>query len=158
MGNHTPGDGRYAVPRSASFPVDEHQRLQQFNQMLSVGNMQSNISAPGALAGSDSGGSRTHPSGNSMGTMSGLNRGSPMARPGFQGVASSSVLNSGSMLSSGMVAMPNTVNMHSGVSSNQGSPMLRPRDILHMIRVSQFWLQIALFPWLTSVIAPLVKL
>ncbi|XP_070034083.1 chromatin modification-related protein EAF1 B-like isoform X3 [Nicotiana tomentosiformis] len=144
LGNNFPSSSspvnasvRYAVPRSASFPVDEHQRLQQFNQMLSVGNMQSNISAPGALAGSDSGGARTHPSGNSMGTMSGLNRGSPMARPGFQGVASSSVLNSGSMLSSGMVAMPSTVNMHSGVSSNQGNPMLRPRDILHMIRPSQ---------------------
>ncbi|KAJ8527188.1 hypothetical protein K7X08_029665 [Anisodus acutangulus] len=128
---------RYAVPRSVSFPVDEQQRSQQYNQMLSGGNMQSNISAPGALAGSDSGGARTHPSGNSMGSLTGFNRGMPMARPGFQGIASSSMLNSGSMLSSGMVAMPSTVNMHSGVSSNQGNSMAIPRDVLHMIRPSQ---------------------
>ncbi|KAJ8559375.1 hypothetical protein K7X08_003433 [Anisodus acutangulus] len=130
-------DGRYAVPRSVSFPVDEQQRSQQYNQMLSGGNMQSNISATGALAGSDSGGARTNPSGNSMGTLTVFNRGMPMARPGFQGIASSSMLNSGSILSSGMVAMPSTVNMHSGVSSNQGNSMARPRDVLHMIRPSQ---------------------
>ncbi|XP_060177044.1 chromatin modification-related protein EAF1 B-like isoform X1 [Lycium barbarum] len=130
-------DGRYAVPRSVSFPVDEQQRSQQYNQILSGGNMLSNISAPGALAGSDSGGARTHPSGNSTGTLTGFNRSMPMARPGFQGIASSSMLNSGSMLSSGTVAMPSTVNMHSGVSSTQANSMVRPRDVLHMIRPSQ---------------------
>ncbi|XP_015079191.1 chromatin modification-related protein EAF1 B-like [Solanum pennellii] len=120
---------RYAVPRAVSFPVDEQQRSQQYNPMLS-GNMQSNKSAPGALAASDSGGARTHPSGNSMGALSGLNRGMAMARPGFQGIASSS------MLSSGTTTMPSTVNMQSGVSSNQGNSMSRPRDVLHMIRPS----------------------
>ncbi|KAM3373811.1 chromatin modification-related protein EAF1 B [Capsicum galapagoense] len=128
---------RYAVPRSAPFPVVEHQRTHQYNQMLSGGNVQSSTSSPGALAGGDNGGARTHPSGNNMGTLSGFNRGMPMARPGFQGMTSSSMLNSGSMLSSGVVAMPSTVNMQSGVSSNQGNSMSRSRDVLHMIRPSQ---------------------
>ncbi|CAN4101316.1 unnamed protein product [Withania somnifera] len=123
---------RYAVPRSGSFPVDEQQRSQLFNQMLSGSTMQSNISA-----GSDSGGARTHPSGNSMGTFSGFNRGMTMTRPGFQGNASSAMLNSGSVLSSGMVAMPSTVSMQSGVSSNQGNSVSRSRDVSHMIRPSQ---------------------
>lgn len=114
--------------------------------------MPSNITASGALAASDSGCARTHPSGNSMGALSGLNRGMAMARPGFQGIASPSMLNSGSMLSSGMVTMPSTVNMQSGVSSNQGNSMSRPRDVLHMIRVSLFWIQIALLLCLTSVL------
>ncbi|MCD9643581.1 hypothetical protein HAX54_031183, partial [Datura stramonium] len=127
-------DPRYVVPRSASLPVDEHQRLQQYNQMR---NMQSNTSASGVLATADRGGVRTLSSGNSTGMMGGINRGIPMARPGFQGVASSSTLNSGSMLSSGMVAMPNPVNMHSGVSSNQVNSMMRSRDGLHMMRPPQ---------------------
>ncbi|KAJ8534575.1 hypothetical protein K7X08_016303 [Anisodus acutangulus] len=127
-------DARYVVPRSASLPVDEHQRLQQYNQMR---NMQSNMSAPGVLATTDRGGVRTLSSGNNTGMMGGINRGSPMARAGFQGVASPSMLNSGSMLSSGMVAMPNTLNMHSGVSSNQVNSTMRPRDGLHMMRPPQ---------------------
>ncbi|XP_009621987.1 chromatin modification-related protein EAF1 B-like isoform X1 [Nicotiana tomentosiformis] len=127
-------DGRYVVPRSASLPVDEQQRFQQYNQMR---NMQSNMAAPGVLAATDRGGARILSSGNSTGMMCGINRGIPMARPGFQGVASSSILNSGSMLSSGMGAMPNTVNMHSGVSSNQVNSMMRPHDGLHMIRPPQ---------------------
>ncbi|CAN4098570.1 unnamed protein product [Withania somnifera] len=128
---------RYAVLRSGSFPVDEQQRSKQYNQMFSGGNMQSNVPAPGALAGGDSAGARTHPNGNSMGTLSGFNRGMPMAKPGFQGIASSSMLNSGSMLPSGMVAMPNTLNMQSGASSNQGNSLSRPHDVSHMIRPSQ---------------------
>ncbi|CAN4093728.1 unnamed protein product [Withania somnifera] len=127
-------DARYVVPRPASLPVDEHQRLQQYNQ---IRNMQSNISSPGVLTTADRGGVRTLSSGNSTGMMGGINRGNPMARPGFQGVASPSMLNSGSMLSSGMVAMPNTVNMHSGVSPNQVNSMMRPRDSLHMMRLPQ---------------------
>ncbi|XP_060180317.1 chromatin modification-related protein EAF1 B-like isoform X1 [Lycium barbarum] len=127
-------DARYVVPRSASLPVDENQRLQQYNQMR---NMQPNMSAPGVPATTDRGGVRTLSGGNSAGMMGGINRGIPMARPGFQAVASPSMLNSGSMLSSGMVTMPNTVNTHSGVSSNQVNSMMRPRDGLHMMRLPQ---------------------
>ncbi|XP_049408486.1 chromatin modification-related protein EAF1 B-like isoform X1 [Solanum stenotomum] len=126
-------EARY-VPRSASLPVDEHQRLQQYNQMR---NMQSNMSAPGVLATTDRGGVHTLSSGNSTGMMGGVNRGIPMARPGFQGVASPSMLNSGSMVSPGMVALPNSVNMHSGVSSNQVNSVMRPRDGLGMMRPPQ---------------------
>lgn len=132
--NSIPREARYVVPRSASLPVDAHQRLQQYNQMR---NMQSNMSAPGVLATTDRGGVHTLSSGNNMGMMGGINRGIPMARPGFQGVTSPSGLNSGSMLSPGMVAMPNTVNMHSEVSSNQVNSMMRPRDGFRMMRVSQ---------------------
>nr|XP_025888644.1 chromatin modification-related protein EAF1 B-like isoform X1 [Solanum lycopersicum]XP_025888645.1 chromatin modification-related protein EAF1 B-like isoform X1 [Solanum lycopersicum] len=126
-------EARY-VPRSASLPVDEHQRLQQYNQMR---NMQSNMSAPGVLATTDRGGVHTLSSGNSTGMMGGVNRSIPMARPGFQGVASPPMLNSGSMLSPGMVALPNSVNMHSGVSSNQVNSVMRPRDGLRMMRPPQ---------------------
>lgn len=75
---------------------------------------------------------RILPGGNSMGIMrGGLNRSLPMTRPGFQGIASQPAMNSPSMLSSGMVAMPSPVG-----GSGQGNPMLRPRDALHMMRVS----------------------
>ncbi|PHU07562.1 hypothetical protein BC332_24051 [Capsicum chinense] len=117
-------DARYVVSRPASLPVDD-QRLQHYNQMR---NMQSNMSAPGVLAATNRAGVRTLSSGNSTCIMGGINRGIPMARPGFQGVASPSMLNSGSMLSSGMVALSNTLNIHSGVRSNQVNSMMRPRD------------------------------
>ncbi|KAK4408678.1 Chromatin modification-related protein EAF1 B, partial [Sesamum angolense] len=46
-------DGRYGVPRSASFSADEHQRMQQYNQMISGRSMtQPNISN-GAPPGAD---------------------------------------------------------------------------------------------------------
>ena len=128
-------DGRYNVPRT-SLPADEQHRMQQCNQMLSDRNIQqSNLSFPGAVSGADHG---VHmlPGGNGMGMMCGMNRSMPMSRPDFQGMASSAMLNSGSMLSSNMVGIPNPVNMHSGPGSSQGNSMLRPHDTMHMIRVS----------------------
>ncbi|XP_016650804.1 PREDICTED: chromatin modification-related protein EAF1 B-like isoform X1 [Prunus mume] len=127
-------EGRYSGPRASSLPVDEQQRVQHYNQMLSGRNIQqSSLSVPGALAGTDRG-VRMVPGANGMGMMCGMNRGMPMSRPGFQGMASSSMLNSGSMLSSSMVGIPSPVNMHSGAGSGQGNLMLRPRDALHMMR------------------------
>lgn len=106
-------DSRYVVPRSAS--ADEQQRMQQYNQMITNRNVpQSNLSPSGALPGTDRG-VRVHPGSNGMGLVCGVNRNMPMARPGFQGIASST-------------------NMHSGVGSGQGSSMLRPREPLHMMR------------------------
>lgn len=106
-------DSRYVVPRSAS--ADEQQRMQQYNQMITNRNVpQSNLSPSGALPGTDRG-VRVHPGSNGMGLVCGVNRHMPMARPGFQGIASST-------------------NMHSGVGSGQGSSMLRPREPLHMMR------------------------
>ncbi|KAM7527408.1 hypothetical protein LguiB_030818 [Lonicera macranthoides] len=129
---------RYGIPRTGSLPIDEQQRMQQYNQMLSGRNLQQSSLPvpPGSLAGTDRG-VRLLPGGNSMGIMGGLNRSMPIARPGFQGIPSSSMLNSASMLSSGMVAMPNSVNMHSGASPSQGNSILRPRDAMHMIRPGQ---------------------
>uniref|UniRef100_A0A5B6ZQG6 Chromatin modification-related protein EAF1 B-like n=1 Tax=Davidia involucrata TaxID=16924 RepID=A0A5B6ZQG6_DAVIN len=129
-------DGRYGVPRTAPLSIDEQQRVQQYNQMLSGRNIQQpGLSVPGSLPGTDRG-VRMLPSGNGVGIMSGVNRSMPMARPGFQGIASSSMLNSGSMLSSSMV-MPSPVNIHSGAGSGQGNSMLRPRDALHLMRPTQ---------------------
>ncbi|EOX93924.1 Helicase/SANT-associated, putative isoform 4 [Theobroma cacao] len=125
-------DGRYGVPRT-SLPADEQHRM-QYNQMLSGRNVQqSTLSVPGAISGSDRG-VRMIPGGNGMGMMCGINRSMPMSRPGFQGIASSAMLNSGSMLSSNMVGMPTPVNMHSGPGSGQGNSILRPRDTVHMMR------------------------
>lgn len=128
-------DGRYGVPRT-SLP-DEQQRLQQYNPMLPGRNIQQpSLPVPGALPGTDRG-VRLLPGGNGMGMMCGMNRGMPLSRPGFQGIASSSMLNSGSMLSSSMVGMPSPVNMHPGAPSGQGNSMSRPREALHMMRPGQ---------------------
>ncbi|XP_044494241.1 chromatin modification-related protein EAF1 B-like isoform X2 [Mangifera indica] len=127
-------DSRYNVPRT-SLPLDEQQRLQHYNQMLSGRNMQQpNLSTvSGALPGAECG-VRMLSGGNGMGVMCGMNRSMPITRPGFQGMGSSSMLNSGSMLSSSMAGMPSPVNMHSGAGSGQGNPMLRPREAMHMMR------------------------
>ena len=110
--------------------------MQQYNQMLSGRKIQQpNLSAPGALSGAERG-VRMLPGGNSMGVMCGMNRSMPMSRPGYQAMASSSMLNSGSMLSSSIVGMANPVNKHSGAVSVQGNSMLRPREAMHMMRVS----------------------
>ncbi|PIN00315.1 Nucleoplasmin ATPase [Handroanthus impetiginosus] len=123
-------DGRYVVPRSGSLPADEQQRMQQYIQMMPGRNIpQPNISSPGALPGSDRGVRVLH-GGNGMGMIGGVNRSLPMARPGFQGVPSSSMVNSGSMVSPAM----SSANMHAGVGAGQGSSMLRPRESLHMMR------------------------
>nr|KYP63473.1 Helicase SRCAP [Cajanus cajan] len=128
-------DSRYGVSRTPPLSVDEQQRIQQYNQMISSRNMQqSTMSVPGSLSGSDRGGVRMLPGGNGMGMMGGINRSITMSRPGFQGMPSSSMLSSGGMLSSSMVGMPSPVNMHSGVGAGQGNSMLRPRETVHMMR------------------------
>ncbi|KAF3435970.1 hypothetical protein FNV43_RR23062 [Rhamnella rubrinervis] len=127
-------DGRYSVPRATSLPVDEQQRLQQYNQMLSGRNVQqSNLSVPGGLSGADRG-VRMLPGGNGMGMMCGMSRSMPISRPGFQGMTSSPMLNSGSMISSSMTGIPSPANMHPGAASGQGNSMIRPREAIHMMR------------------------
>ncbi|XP_061353506.1 chromatin modification-related protein EAF1 B-like isoform X2 [Gastrolobium bilobum] len=130
-------DSRYGVPRTSPLSVDEQQRMQQYNQMISGRNMQqSSMPVPGCHSGSDRG-VRMLPGGNGMGMMSGINRGIAMSRPGFQGMASSSMLSSGGMLSSSMAGMSSPVSMHPGVGAGQGNSMLRPRETVHMMRVTQ---------------------
>lgn len=132
------------MARSASLSIDEQQRMQQYNHMLSNRNIpQSNVSSPGALSGNDRG-VRMLPGGNGIPMSGGINRSLPIARPGFQGITSSPMMNSGSMISSGMVAMASPVNMHTGVGSGQGNS-IRPRDPLHMMRVSHLLLGALLF-------------
>ncbi|XP_043719405.1 chromatin modification-related protein EAF1 B-like isoform X2 [Telopea speciosissima] len=128
---------RYGAPRAASLPVDEQQRIQQYNQMLSGRNIQQPaMSVPGAMPGTDRG-VRMLPGGNGMGMMCGMNRGMAMPRPGFQGIGSAAMLNSGSMLPPGGVGMPSPVNMHTGAVSAPGNSMLGPRDGLHLMRPGQ---------------------
>lgn len=113
--------------------MDEQQRI-QYNQMLSGRNIQQSISVTGTLSGSDHG-VRMLPGGNGMGIMGGINKAMAMSRPGFQGMASPSMLNSGSMISSSMVGMPSPGTMHSGVGPGAGNSILRPHETLHMMRV-----------------------
>ncbi|XP_052723989.1 chromatin modification-related protein EAF1 B isoform X4 [Vigna angularis] len=122
---------RYGIPRNSPTSVDEQQRV-QYNQMLSGRNIQQSISVTGTLSGSDHG--RMLPGGNGIGIMGGINKAMAMSRPGFQGLASPSMLNSGSMISSTMVGMPSPVNMHSGVGPGPGNSILRPHETLHMMR------------------------
>ncbi|CAA0815199.1 Chromatin modification-related protein EAF1 A [Striga hermonthica] len=122
-------DARYGPPRPALLPADEQQRMQQYNQMSGRSVPQPNASSPGALAGTERG-VRVLPGGSGMGLVSGVNRGMSITRPGFQGITSPPVVNSGSVVSPGMPPP----NMHSGVGSGQGSSILRPREALHMMR------------------------
>ncbi|KAL8129278.1 hypothetical protein V2J09_018433 [Rumex salicifolius] len=102
-------DGRHGISR-ANIPIDEHQRIQQYKQMLSSRNLhQSNMSVPGTFSGNDQGG-RILPGGNGM----------SMPRPGLQG---------------NMVGSPSSLNVHPRASAGQGMSMLRPRDA-SMMRVS----------------------
>jgi hypothetical protein len=106
--------------------------MQPYQMLPSRNLQQSNMSVSGAVSGADRG-VRMLSSGNGMGMMPGMNRSMPLPRSGFQGTASSSMLNSGSMLSNNVVGMSSPVNMHTG--SGQGN-LMRPREALHMLRVN----------------------
>ncbi|KAL4323737.1 hypothetical protein GQ457_11G003600 [Hibiscus cannabinus] len=126
-------DGRYGG-LITSLPADEQHRIQQYNQILSGRNIQqSNLSLAGAVSGSDRGVCML-PAANGMGMMYAINRSMSMSRPGFRGMTSSAMLNSGSMLSSNISGMPSPVNMHSGPGSGQANSMLRPHDTTHMVQ------------------------
>lgn len=125
-------DGRYGVPRSTSLSIDEQQRMQQYNQIISGRNIQQpSMSAPGAFPGTDRS-VRMLTGSSGMGMVSGVNRSMPIVRPGFKVLSSTSMVNSGSMVSPGAVS----VNIQSAVVSGQGNSVFRPRDNLHMMRVS----------------------
>ncbi|CAO2824521.1 unnamed protein product [Amaranthus hypochondriacus] len=124
-------DARYPV-----MPTEEQQRLQQYNHMLPGRNAQAPNLSSGSISGTDRG-VRKLPGGNGAGMVAGMSRSKPMSRPGLQGISSSSMLNSGSMLSSSMGGMPSNMNMHSGTASGQGNLMFKPRAALHMMRPGQ---------------------
>ncbi|KZV58098.1 hypothetical protein F511_37534 [Dorcoceras hygrometricum] len=116
-------DGRYGAPRPASLPVDEHQRIQHYNQIRN--GQQSNLSSSGALTGIDRG-VHVPPSCSGMGMVC-ISGSTPIARPGLQGIASSSSVTTGNMMSA---------NMHPGVRSGPGNLNLRPREGSPMMRPS----------------------
>ncbi|XP_019450094.1 PREDICTED: chromatin modification-related protein EAF1 B-like isoform X1 [Lupinus angustifolius] len=125
-------DNKYGVARTSPLTVDEHERIQQYNQMISARNMQqSGISVPGSVSGSDRG-VHVLPGGSGMGMVGGINRNIAMSRPGYQGMSSSSMHGSGGMLSSSMVGVPSPVHMHPGVVAGQGNSIPRPREAVHM--------------------------
>ncbi|KAJ0234637.1 Chromatin modification-related protein EAF1 B [Hirschfeldia incana] len=125
-------DGRFNVSRGP-LPLDEQHRLQQSNQISGRNLQQPSSSTPGAVSGS---GHRMVPGANTMG-VSGMNRGAPMSRPGFQAIGSAAMPNTSSMLSPGMVGIPNTGNIHSGGGASQGNSMSRPprEAVQHMMRM-----------------------
>lgn len=132
---NSPRDARYPVPRSVSLPIEDQQRLQQYNQLLHRRNIQPSNLTSGA-PGTDRG-VRCLPGGNGVGMMSGMNQNMPMPTPGLQGLTSSPLLNSGSMLASSTGGMPN-MNMPSGAASScQGNSMFRSRDPLHVVHPGQ---------------------
>ncbi|KAI3782887.1 hypothetical protein L2E82_12945 [Cichorium intybus] len=108
-------EGRYGIPRAGSLSVDDQQKMQHYNQMLSARNANQSSLPPGSHSVTDRG-VRMLPAGSGMGVMCGMNRGIKMARP--------SMMNSGSMLTSGTPTS----------TSGQGNSMLRTRDAVHMIR------------------------
>ncbi|KAK9075980.1 hypothetical protein SSX86_004310 [Deinandra increscens subsp. villosa] len=118
-------EGRYGIPRPGSLSVDGQQRMQQYGQMLSAKNAQQSGLPPGSHSVNDRG---VHllPAGNGMGVIGGVNRNMKMTRPGLQGIASPSMLSSGS-------STPSSSSLHSG----PGNVMLRPHDPMYMIRADQ---------------------
>lgn len=127
-------------------PVDEQKRIQQYNQMPSGKTaQQSHLSVPLTHPGNERG-VRMLPGANGLGMICTMTRCMPVSRPGFQGMASSPVLNSGS--SSSMVGMSVPANMHTGAGSGQGNSVLKPREALHVMRVSVELLLI--LDWLVS--------
>ena len=127
-------DVRYSVPRT-SLQVDEQKRIQQHSQMPSGKNaQQSHSSVPLNHPGNERG-VRMLSGANGLGMMCTTNRCMPVSRPGFQGLTSSSpVLNSGS--SSSTVGMSVPANVHTVAGSGQGNSMLKSRETLHVMRVS----------------------
>lgn len=125
--------------------MDEQKRIQQYNQMPSGKTaQQSHLSVPLTHPGNERG-VRMLPGANGLGMICTMTRCMPVSRPGFQGMASSPVLNSGS--SSSMVGMSVPANMHTGAGSGQGNSVLKPREALHVMRVSELLL---ILDWLVS--------
>ncbi|XP_051131029.1 chromatin modification-related protein EAF1 B-like isoform X2 [Andrographis paniculata] len=148
--NSSVRDGRYGIPRSASLSAEEQQRIHQYNQMMSSRSMPQ-ISPSGTPQGMDRG-VRLLPGGSGMGLVCGVNRSMPMMRHGLQGIGSSSITNSGNMVSSGMTS----ASANSGMVSVHGSSMLRPREALNMIQpgLSQDSLQQMMVPDLQMQVSP----
>lgn len=104
-------------PRPTIPSNDDRQRT-QYRQLVSGRNV------PGSL-----------PIGNRAGLMGGMSRGMPMTHPGFQGIRSQGVHNMASTGTSNGVGITSPMNIHPGSGHSQGSAMLRPHDLMQMMRV-----------------------
>ncbi|KAK4781960.1 hypothetical protein SAY86_016062 [Trapa natans] len=119
-------DGRHNSPKMMPSTRDERQSMQPYNQMFSNRAIsQSNMPITAVVPG----GNRSvcvMANGNSLG----MNRTTiPMARPGFPGMASSSVLDSSGMLSP-MVDSQSPISMHAG--SGASATQVRHSESLQM--------------------------
>jgi hypothetical protein len=92
---------------------------------------QPGVPVPGVLPSGVDRGARMMPPAHGVGIMAGLNRGTPITRPGFPRLGSL-----GNMSPTDGQGLKNTVNVHPGAILGPGSTMLRPRDPMQMFRVS----------------------
>lgn len=114
-------EGRHGISRTGSLSVDDQQRMQQYNRMLAARKAQQANLPPGSHSATDRG-VRLLPAGSGMGAMCGVNRNMKMTRPGFPGAHPPT---------------PSPSGMHPG--PGPGNSMLRPRDPMHLVRVSFYW-------------------
>ncbi|XP_020406147.1 chromatin modification-related protein EAF1 B isoform X1 [Zea mays] len=123
---------RYGVPRPTSIQGDEQSRI-HYNQMVNGRNLQQpGVPVPGVLPSGVDQGARMMPPAHGVGIMAGLNRGTPITRPGFPRLGSL-----GNMSPTNGQGLKNTVNVHPGAILGPGSTMLRPRDPMQMLRPGQ---------------------
>ncbi|KAG9157727.1 hypothetical protein Leryth_017825, partial [Lithospermum erythrorhizon] len=130
-------DGRCAVSQSASLSAEEQNKMLMYKHMLPARNIQQQTpSGLGNIHEIDRG--MQVPSGRGTGMMSGGNKSSRLvARHGLQSMVPS-MLNSGSMLSSGMVSVQSPVhNMHSRAGVGHRNSVARPRNALHVMQLSR---------------------
>ncbi|XP_062213704.1 chromatin modification-related protein EAF1 B-like isoform X2 [Phragmites australis] len=131
---------RYGVPRLTSLQGDEQQRM-QYNQMLNGRSLQQpGVSIPGVLPSGVDRGVRMMHGAHGMGMMTGPNRGTPVTRPVFPRLGSPGMLNvisSGNMSPNNGQGMQNTVNVHPGAIPGPGNTMLRSRDPMQMLQISE---------------------
>ncbi|CAH1431916.1 unnamed protein product [Lactuca virosa] len=113
-------EGRYGIPRAGSLSVDDQQKLQQYNQMLSARNANQSSLPPGSHSVTDRG-VRMLPAGSGMGVMCGMTRGIKMARPPSMMNSATSLLTSGT---------PTPTSAH-------GNSLLRSREAMHTNRPNQ---------------------
>ncbi|KAI4304569.1 hypothetical protein MLD38_040059 [Melastoma candidum] len=127
-------DGRYNIQRPSAPPSDEQHRSQQHGHALSNRNSQhSKLSVSGPVSGNDRG-IHAFPNGNNIGIPTATSRSMPSSRPAFQGLGGTPAMNPSSMLSSGLVGVSSSGNLHIGSNPSQATPFMRPRDTLYSAR------------------------
>ncbi|CAN6173421.1 unnamed protein product [Urochloa humidicola] len=131
---------RYGVARPTSLQGDEQSRI-HYSQMVNGRNLQQpGVPVPGVLPSGVDRGIRMMPPAHGVGMMTGLNRGTPVSRPGFARVGSPGMPNvvpHGNMSPNNGQGLQNTVNVHPGSIPGPGNAMLRPRDPMQMLRPVQ---------------------